>query len=270
MKELKFEKKGFFKRISTMFEVDFRRMFTTPLFYIFLASAFMIPVLILVMTSSFGDATTIDPVTGVEKEMEMFTNVWQIIGSTLSYQSGAGMSMDMTTMCNINLLFFIAPILICINISEDFRSGYAKNLFTYRAKKVDYVISKILLGFICATYMLVVFFIGAMIGGAISKLPFDLGSATAISVLMCMLSKAFLMLVFISIVVVMSVIAKEKLWMSILLFMATGMLLFMMIPSLTPLDATIVNVVLCLVGGVLFSIGLGAVSNTLLTKRNIL
>lgn len=52
--------------------------------------------------------------------------------------------------------------------------------------------------------------------------------------------------------------------------MMVGMFLFMMIPMLTPLDAGIMNVVMCLVGGVLFSVGFGAISNQVLKKKDIL
>lgn len=41
------------------------------------------------------------------------------------------------------------------------------------------------------------------------------------------------------------------------------------VPMLTPLNATIMNVVLCLAGGVLFSVGLGAVSNLILKKTSL-
>ena len=49
-----------------------------------------------------------------------------------------------------------------------------------------------------------------------------------------------------------------------------GMLLFMMIPIISPLDATIINVVLSLVGGIMFSIGLGAISNFILKKIRLI
>lgn len=57
------------------------------------------------------------------------------------------MSSDIMNMCNINLLFFMAAVFICIFVADDFRSGYAKNLFAVRSKKTDYVISKSLVGF---------------------------------------------------------------------------------------------------------------------------
>lgn len=49
-----------------------------------------------------------------------------------------------------------------------------------------------------------------------------------------------------------------------------GMLLFMMIPAMTPLNATMMNAGLCMIGGVLFSVGLGAVSTLILSKRDLL
>ncbi len=54
------------------------------------------------------------------------------------------------------------------------------------------------------------------------------------------------------------------------LSLAVGMLLFMMIPSLTPLDATAMNVLLAFAGGALFSCGLGAISCLVLKKKDIL
>ena len=84
-----------------------------------------------------------------------------------------------------------------------------------------------------------------------------------------MLSKIMLVAVFVPIYLVMSVVAKQRLWMSILLSLMVGMLLFMMIPMLTPLNATAMNVVLCLAGGVLFAIGLGAISNVILKKTSL-
>ena len=52
--------------------------------------------------------------------------------------------------------------------------------------------------------------------------------------------------------------------------MGSSMLLFMMIPMLTPLDSTVVNVIGCLLGGALFSAGLGAVSSRVLAGRDLL
>ena len=263
----KFEKTTFKKRLKTMLGVDFRRMFTSPLFYIMLGAAFVMPILILIMTTMMDGTVSVNPQTGEETVMVGFKNVWQIIGSVSGGEQS--MSIDITSMCNINMLFFIVAVFVCIFVSEDFRSGYAKNLFTVRSEKSDYVISKTLASFVAGAGMLIAFFIGSMIGGAIAGLPFDLGSVSAGNVVMCMLSKIALMAIFVSIYVLASVFAKQKLWLSLLMAFGIGMLMFMMIPIITPLNATIVNVLLCLVGGALFSVGIGVGSYHILKKTNI-
>ena len=253
------------RRVKTMLAVDFRRMFTTRFLYIMLGICLVMPVLILVMTTMFGDASIVDPTTGVETSMGTFTNTWQAIGS----YSDAGLSMDLTSMCNINMLYFFLAVLVCVFVADDFRSGYAKNLFTVRAKKGDYVISKTVVCSIGGSLMLLAFFVGAVLGGAIAGLPFDTGAAGVAGIVMCMIAKTCLAPLFVSIFLAVSVAAKQKTWLSLILGFMAGMLLFMMIPMMTPLDATIMHIVMCLAGGVLFSAGLGAVSKTVLAKTSL-
>lgn len=266
-KKVKFESNSFGKRLKSMLKVDFRRMFTTPLFYIMIGVCLVIPILILVMTTMMDGTVTVDPNTGAETVIEAFDNVWQTIGSVSG--EGSEMSMDLTGMCNINLVYFFAAVLICIFISDDFRSGYAKNLFTVRAKKSDYVISKTLIGFSGGALMILAFFVGAMLGGAISGLPFDTGAAGTTGIVMCLLAKIFLIAVFVSIYVLMSVIGKQKLWQSLVGSLMVGMLFFMMIPMLTPLDSGIMNVIMCLAGGAVFSGGIGMISNKVLNSTSL-
>lgn len=263
--EMKFESNRFGKRMKSMLKVDFRRMFTMPLFYIMEGVCLIIPILILVMTTMMDGSVSVNPQTGVETVIEGFDNTWQAIGSV----SGSAMSMDLTGMCNINMLYFFVAVLVCIFVSEDFRSGYAKNLFTVRSKKSDYVISKTLVGFVGGVCMLLAFFVGAMLGGAISGLSFDTGAASVGGIVMCMLAKMLLVAVFVPIYLLMAVIAKQKLWMSLVGSLMIGMLFFMMIPMLTPLDSTIMNVVLCLAGGALFSVIFGVISNQVLRKTSL-
>lgn len=262
--ETKFEVQTFGKRLKSMLRVDFRRTFTMPLIYIMAGISLVIPILILVMTTMMPE-TTVDPVTGAETAVETFTNVWQSIGSV----SGTAMGMDLTGMCNINMMYFLIAIFLCIFVADDFRSGYAKNLFTVRSKKADYCISKTAVGFVGGVIILVAYFVGAMLGGAIAGLPFDTGTAGVGGILACMLSKVFLVAVFVSIALLFSVVGKQKLWLSILGSLAAGMLLFTMIPMMTPLDSSFMNVILCLAGGALFAAGLGAVSNMVLKKTSL-
>ena len=256
----------FIKRLKTMLKVDFRRMFTMPTVWIMLAVSLALPILILVMTSFMG-GTTVDPQSGVETTVVTFTNVWQAIGSA----GGNARAMDLTSMCNINLLYFLVAIFVCLFVGEDFRSGYVKNLFTVRSKKTDYVLSKTIVLFVAATGMFVLFLLGAMIGGGIAGLSFDVAAvgATAGGIIACMISKIFFALVFVSIALTLATVGKQKLWLSILGSLAAGMLLFTMIPMMTPLNAGAFNVVLCVLGGPLFAAGLGAVSNVILNKTSL-
>lgn len=227
----------------------------------------VMPILILVMTTMMDGSVTVDPQTGAETVIEGFKNTWQAIG-TVSTES-AMMSMDLTGMCNINMLYFLIAVLVCAFVAEDFRSGYSKNLFTVRSKKSDYVISKTLVCFVGGVLMLLAFFVGTMLGGAISGLPFDTGTAGVGGIVMCMLSKLLLVAAFAPIYLLWSVVGKQKLWLSLVGSFCISMLFFMMIPMLTPLDSTIMNVVLCLTGGVLFSAGFGAISSTVLKKTSL-
>lgn len=260
--EATFEKQSFAKKLKSMLKVDFKRMFTVPLVYIMAGVCFALPILILVMTTMMGGEP--DPTTGAEA-MAGFTNVWQSIGSV----SGGAMGMDLTSMCNINMLYFLVAVLVCVFVADDFKSGYAKNLFTVRSKKIDYVFSKSLVTFVGAVIMFVAYFIGAVVGGAIAGLPFTTDGFGVGGIIACMLSKIFMTAIFVSIAVLLGVVAKQKLWLSILGSFAVGMLLFTMIPMISPLDSTIINVVMCLAGGAIFAVGLGAVSNVILNKTSL-
>lgn len=117
--------------------------------------------------------------------------------------------------------------------------------------------------------MVLAYLVGTVLGGAIAGLSFDAGAAGISGIVMCLLSKALLMAVFVPIYILWSVVGKQKLWLSMVGSFAVGMLFFMMIPMLTPLDSGLLNVLLCLAGGVLFSGGLGAVSGKVLNSTSL-
>jgi len=265
--EMQFKKNTFGKRLSSMLGVDFRRMFTSPLFYLMVGISLVMPVLILVMTTVMDGTVMVDPQTGVETVIEGFDNVWQIIGVISGGEQT--MSMDIISMCNINMMFFFISIFVCLFVGADFSSGYAKNLFAVRSKKSDYVIAKSVACFVAGASMIIAFFLGSMVGGAISGLPFVLEGATTFNVVMCMLAKVLLVGIFTSIYILASVIAKQRLWLSLLMAFGIGMLMFMMIPIITPLNSTLVHILLCLTGSVLFSVGIGFCSKLILDKTSL-
>lgn len=264
--EKKFERNTFAKRLKSMLAVDFRRAFTGRFLYIMVGISFVIPILILIMTTMMDGSVSTDQ-DGNQVVMEGFKNVWQILGATSS--ESAVMDMSLTGMCNINMLYFAIIVFVCIFVADDFRSGYAKNLFTVRAKKTDYIISKTLIGFVGAAIMFIAFLIGSLIGGGVAKLPFDMNGFTLANVFACLFSKIGLSLIFVAVCVLASVIGKQKSWLSVLLSLGFGMLFFTMIPMLTPLDADFIRVVVCLGAGGLFSAGIGCISNLVLKKTSL-
>ena len=263
---IKFEKVSFAGRMKSMLKVDFRRMFKSKLFYILIACALVMPILMTVMMAMMDGSVSVDPQTGVETVMQGPENTWQNIGTLPGEPLGGD---EVFMMCNINMAFMGVAVFVCLFISDDFRSGYAKNLFTVRAKRGEYVVSKTLSGFICGALMLIAYLIGSILGGAISGLSFDLHGLNAGNIVMCMLAKIFLMLVFVSIFTLISVAAKQKAWLAICGSLGGGMLLFMMVSMITPLGSTIMNVVLCAAGGAMFAFGLGAASNAVLKKTSL-
>ena len=226
------------------------------------------PVLMTVMMAMMDGSVSVDPQTGVETVMQGPENTWQNLGTLPGGETMGGS--DVFMMCNINMMFMAVAVFVCLFISDDFRSGYAKNLFTVRAKKGDYVISKTLCAFVCGTMMLISYLIGSVLGGAIAGLSFDLHGLNAGNIVMCMLAKIFLMLVFVSIFTLISVAAKQKAWLAICGSLGGGMLLFMTVSIITPLASTLINVALCLAGGAIFACGLGAISKTLLQKTSLI
>ena len=260
-------KNSFVYRLGSMLRVDFRRMFKSKLFYILIASTLVMPILMTVMMTMMDGSVSVDPQTGVETVMQGPENTWQNIGTLPGGEAMGGN--DIFMMCNINMVFMLVAVFICLFISEDFRSGFAKNLFTVRARKGDYLASKTISGFICGALMLISYFVGAMLGGAISGLSFDLHGLTMGNIAMCMVAKIFLMLVFVSIDVIVSVAAKQKAWLCLCGSLGAGMLLFMMVSLITPLGSTFMNALLCFAGGILFAAGLGAISKKILNKTSL-
>ena len=260
-------KNSYLQRLGSMLKVDFRRMFKSKTFYILIACALVIPILMTVMMAMMDGSVSVNPQTGVETIVQGPENTWQNIGTLPGGETMGGN--DVFMMCNINMIFMLVAVFICLFISDDFRSGFAKNLFTVRARKGDYVVSKTVSGFVCGALMLIAYFLGSLLGGGISGLSFDLHGLTMSNIVMCMVAKIFLMLVFIAIDVIVSVAAKQKAWLCLCGSFGACMLLFTMVSMITPLGSTFMNIALCIAGGILFSIGLGAISNKILNKTSL-
>lgn len=147
-KELTFESPSFFKRLRGMLGVDFYRLFHTPMFYIFLAIAMVIPAMIMGTTGSGG-------------ETAMYTNTWQMVAAN----NPLYVISDMGEYANMNMVFIFGGIMVSIFIGHDYKSGYVKQLFTTHAKKQDYMLSKAIVSAFAMICMCVTYLIGAVAGG---------------------------------------------------------------------------------------------------------
>jgi len=152
-KELKFESPSFSARIKGMLGVDFYRLFHTPLFYIFLAIAAIIPAMVSAMTMMPDqNGNTMEP---------LYSNVWQIIAASESLY----VIRSIADYANMNMVFIFGGIMVSIFIGHDYRSGYVKQLFTTHPKKQDYMISKTLVCAFAMACMCITYFIGGTVGG---------------------------------------------------------------------------------------------------------
>ena len=150
---LKFESPSFGRRIKGMLGVDFYRLFHTPLFYIFLAIAAIIPAMVSAMTMMPDqNGNTMEP---------LYSNVWQIIAATKSLYVIEGIA----DYANMNMVFIFGGIMVSIFIGHDYKSGYVKQLFTTHAKKQDYMISKSLVCAFAMAAMCITYLIGGTVGG---------------------------------------------------------------------------------------------------------
>ena len=152
-REIQFESPGFGKRIKGMLGVDFYRLFHTPLFYIFLAIAAIIPAMVSAMTMMPDPSgNTMEP---------LYSNVWQIIAATESLY----VIRTIADYANMNMVFIFGGIMVSIFIGHDYKSGYVKQLFTTHAKKQDYMISKSLACAFAMACMCLTYLIGGTVGG---------------------------------------------------------------------------------------------------------
>ena len=158
-RELKFKNPSFFERLRSMLGVDFYRLFHTPLFYIFLAIAAIIPAMIL------GTGGMENPQTG-EVSAQLYTNVWHIIAA----ESPLYVINNIGEYANMNMVFIFGGIMVSIFIGHDYKSGYVKQLFTTHAKKQDYMMSKTISCAFAMACMCVTYLLGAVTAGLLTGL----------------------------------------------------------------------------------------------------
>lgn len=206
---LKFESPSFGKRLKGMLGVDFYRLFHTPLFYIFLAIAAIIPAMIIGTTGIEGSQTG-----------PLFTNTWQAIAA----EGPLYIVSNIAQYANMNMVFIFGGIMVSIFIGHDYKSGYVKQLFTTHPKKQDYMLSKTItcafaMGCMCITYLF-----GTILAGLFVGLSFAVNFG---SLVCAILGKIVMSLGWASLYVFLNVIFRKYFTISIAssFFLGTGILI---------------------------------------------
>ena len=195
-----------------MLGVDFYRLFHTPLFYIFLGIAAIIPAMVSAMTMMPDqNGNTMTPV---------YSNVWQIIAASEPLY----VINSIADYANMNMVFIFGGIMVSIFIGHDYKSGYVKQLFTTHAKKQDYMMSKSIVCAFAMACMCITYFIGGTVGGLL------VGYDTAVnagSLIIAILGKMIMSIGWASLYTFLNVIFRKFFGISIAssFFFGTGILI---------------------------------------------
>ena len=211
-RELKFESPSFTRRLGGMLGVDFYRLFHTPLYYIFLAIAAIIPAMVSGFTSMPDqNGNVMEP---------LYQNAWQIIAAAEPLY----VIRSIADYANMNMVFIFGGIMVSIFIGHDYKSGYVKQLFTTHAKKQDYMMSKTIVCAFAMACMCVTYLIGGIAGGLVAGYPFEVNVG---SLILAILGKMVMSLGWASLYTFLNIIFRRYFGVSIAssFFFGTGILI---------------------------------------------
>ena len=211
-RELKFDSPSFARRLGGMLGVDFYRLFHTPLFYIFLAIAAIIPAMVSGFTSMPDqNGNVMEP---------LYQNAWQIIAAAEPLY----VIRSIADYANMNMVFIFGGIMVSIFIGHDYKSGYVKQLFTTHAKKQDYMMSKTIVCAFAMTCMCVTYLIGGIAGGLVAGYPFEVNVG---GLILAILGKMVMSLGWASLYTFLNIIFRRYFGISIAssFFFGTGILI---------------------------------------------
>lgn len=260
-KSMTFEAPNLFKRLKGALSVDFYRLFHTPMFYIFLGIAAIIPALV-----SMGGGFS--------------SNAWNIVAA----DSPLYIVNDIGEYANMNMVYIFGGIMISIFIGHDYRSGYVKQIFTTHPKKQDYIISKSLVGAFSMACMCVTYLIGGIAAGLFSGLSFKVNAG---SLIIAILSKMILSLGWASLYAFLNIILRRYFGVSIAasFVLGTGIIIigaaavvgnssalniFLYGSSVYAcLSSNIVTLLVCLVCSVVWAVIYNVVGTVILSKSDV-
>ena len=212
VRKLTFESPSFYKRLKGMLGVDFYRLFHTPMFYIFLAIAAIIPAMVSALTTMpDANGNIMEP---------MYSNVWQIIAT----DSPLYVVNTIAEYANMNMVFIFGGIMVSVFIGHDYKSGYVKQLFTTHAKKQDYMMSKSIVCAFAMACMCITYFIGGTLAGLLVGYSTEVNAG---SLILAILGKMVMSLGWASLYTFLNVIFRRYFGVSIAssFFFGTGILI---------------------------------------------
>ena len=263
--KLTFQSPSFYQRLRGMLGVDFYRLFHTPMFYIFLAIAAMIPALVLGTT---------------DVETSMYTNTWQVIAADTPLYIVSNMG----EYANMNMVFIFGGIMVSIFIGHDYKSGYVKQLFTTHAKKQDYMMSKTITCAFAMACMCITYLLGTVLSGLLVGMLFQVN---ALSLFLAIVSKMIMSLGWASLYTFLNVIFRRYFGISIVssFFFGTGILIigaaavvgnssvlniFLYGASVYAcLSSTITTLAVCLVVSVVWAVIYNALGTLILSRSDV-
>ena len=204
----RFETPTLYDRMRSMLGVDFYRLFHTPMYYIFLAIAAIIPAMVVSMAGMSGPD-------GAAQAAPLYTNTWNIIAANTPLY----IVRDMGDYANMNMVFIFGGIMVSIFIGDDYHSGYVKQLFTTHAKKLDYMLSKSIVCAFAMACMCVTYLLGGMAGGMLSGLSMRVNFG---SLLLAILGKMVMSLGWASLYTFINVVLRRYFGVSITLSFILG------------------------------------------------
>ena len=207
---LNFQSPSFYQRLKGMLGVDFYRLFHTPLFYIFLAIAAIIPAMVLGMTS----------METAEGTIPLYSNTWQVIAA----KTPLYVVNSIADYANMNMVFIFGGIMVSIFIGHDYKSGYVKQLFTTHAKKQDYMMSKTIVSAFAMACMCITYLLGTVIAGLLVQADMSVNPG---SLIFAILGKMVMSLGWASLYTFLNVILRKYFGVSIAssFFFGTGILI---------------------------------------------
>ena len=193
----------FADRMKSMLRLDFYRLFHTPLFYIMISIAAIIPAM---MVSMVGDAYG--------------DNVWNVVAADHPIY----ILKDMGQLGNINMIYIFGGIMLAIFIGHDYTSGFIKSVFTNHSLKHDYILSKSAIGLFSMLCMLCTYLVGTVFAGIMVGKSFEVNIG---NLLCCLLSKYVMAIGFTLLYTALSVSFRRKFGLAITgaFFFGTGILI---------------------------------------------